>query len=112
MNGKTCYYYFLLVFYKYSNFIFFSFCSLLVELKIKILKVLNLSIEDTGLNLEKVAVNDNPSYVKSIQILNSANEQELEFYYGLLKKLKKVLTFIKKIKENFPLITKKIFTNF
>lgn len=51
----------------------------------KVLKALDLTIEDVGLNLEKVPVNDNPFYIKSMQILNSANEQELEFYYCLLK---------------------------
>ncbi len=51
----------------------------------KILSALDLNIEDAGLNLEKVSVNDNPFYMKSMQILNNANEQELEFFYGLLK---------------------------
>lgn len=51
----------------------------------KVLSALDLNIEEVGLNLEKVSVNDNPFYVKSVQILNSATEQELEFYYGLLK---------------------------
>lgn len=51
----------------------------------KVLSALDLNIEEVGLNLEKVSVNDNPFYVKSIQILNNATEQELEFYYGLLK---------------------------
>ncbi len=61
----------------------------------KILKALDLSIEDVGLNFEKVSANDNPFYIKSIQILNSANEQELEFYYGLLKQAKKGLDLYK-----------------
>lgn len=51
----------------------------------KVLSALDLKLEDVGLNLEKVSVNDNPFYTKSVQILNSATEQELEFYYGLLK---------------------------
>lgn len=51
----------------------------------KIIKVLNISIEDIGFDLKKVSVNDNPFYIKSMQILNSATEQELEFYYGLLR---------------------------
>ena len=51
----------------------------------KVLKALDLKIDDVGLNLEKVSVNDNPFYIKSVQILNNATEQELEFYYSLLK---------------------------
>ncbi len=55
----------------------------------KVLKALDLTIEDAGLNLEKVSVNDNPFYIKSMQILNSATESELEFYYSLLKTAQK-----------------------
>ncbi len=51
----------------------------------KVLTALDLKMDDTGLNLEKVSVNDNPFYTKSVQILNNATEAELEFYYGLLK---------------------------
>ena len=51
----------------------------------KILKALDLNIEDIGLNLENVPINDNPFYIKSMQILNNAGDSELEFYYGLLK---------------------------
>jgi len=51
----------------------------------KVLKALDISIEDTGLDFEKVSVNDNPFYIKSVQILSGATEQELEFYYGLLR---------------------------
>lgn len=51
----------------------------------KILKVLDIGVKEAGLDLEKVSVNNNPFYIKSMQILNNANEQELEFYYGLLK---------------------------
>ena len=51
----------------------------------KVLTALDLKIDEVGLNLEKVSVNDNPFYIKSVQILNSATEQELEFYYSLLK---------------------------
>jgi len=50
----------------------------------KVLKALDLSIEDTGLDFEKVSLNDNPFYTKSIQILNNATAPELEFYYNLL----------------------------
>lgn len=55
----------------------------------KVLTALDVKIDEVGLNLEKVSVNDNPFYIKSIQILNSATEQELEFYYGLLKQAQK-----------------------
>lgn len=51
----------------------------------KVLKALDLKIDDVGLNLEKVSVSDNPFYIKSVQILNNTTEQELEFYYSLLK---------------------------
>ncbi|MCM1264743.1 MAG: helix-turn-helix domain-containing protein [Candidatus Gastranaerophilales bacterium] len=51
----------------------------------KVLSALDLNIEEVGLNLEKVSANDNPFYIKSMQILSNATEQELEFYYGLLK---------------------------
>lgn len=51
----------------------------------KIVGALGLNINDVGFNLENVSVNDNPFYIKSMQILNNATEQELEFYYGLLK---------------------------
>lgn len=52
----------------------------------KILKALDLSIEDVGLNLEQVESKDSPFYVKSLQILNGANtEQELEYFYNLLR---------------------------
>lgn len=50
----------------------------------KVLNALDLSIEDAGLDFEKVSVNDNPFYIKSIQILNNATAPELEFYYNLL----------------------------
>lgn len=61
----------------------------------KVLKALDLSIEDVGLNMEKVSANDNPFYIKSLQILNNASEQELEFYYGLLKQGQKGLELFK-----------------
>ena len=51
----------------------------------KIVKALDLNVDDVGFNFENVSVNDNPFYIKSLQILNSATEQELEFYYTLLK---------------------------
>ena len=62
----------------------------------KILQALELSIEDVGLSLEHVTSNDSPFYMKSLQILNSAtSEQELEYYYGLLKQGQKGIEILK-----------------
>lgn len=62
----------------------------------KILKALNLSIEDVGLNLEHIPENDSPYYTKALQILNSAkSEQELEYYYGQLKQAQKGIDILK-----------------
>lgn len=55
----------------------------------KILKALNLKSSTIGIDLEKVSINDNPFYLKSIQILNNADEQELKYYYSLLKTAQK-----------------------
>ncbi len=55
----------------------------------KILRALNLKLDDICLDLENVSTNDNPLFLKSIQILNDADEQELEFYYTLLKTAQK-----------------------
>jgi len=61
----------------------------------KILTALELNIEDVGLNLAHVTQNDSPFYTKSLQILNSAkNEQELEYYYGLLKQAQRGIDII------------------
>ena len=57
----------------------------------KILKVLDIGVEKAGLDVAKVSANDNPFYIKSMQILNSATEQELELYYGLLKQGQKCI---------------------
>lgn len=57
----------------------------------KILKVLDIGIEEAGLNIAKVSANDNPFYIKSMQILNNATEQDLELYYGLLKQGQKCI---------------------
>lgn len=61
----------------------------------KVLTALDLKIDEVGLNLEKVSANDNPFYIKSVQILNSATEQELDFYYSLLKAGQKGLDIFK-----------------
>lgn len=63
---------------------------------IKILEALDLSIEDVGLNLNAAEINNSPFYLKSIQIVNSAtSEQELEYYYGILKQAQRGLHIIK-----------------
>ncbi len=51
----------------------------------KILKVLDISAGDIGFEMKNVSVTNNIFYIKSMQILNSATEQELEYYYGLIK---------------------------
>lgn len=51
----------------------------------KILKVLEVSPSEIGLEMKNISVNDNIFYIKSMQILNSATERELEYYYGLIK---------------------------
>lgn len=62
----------------------------------KILKALNLSIEDVGLNLEHIPSKNSPFYIKALQILNSAtSEQELEYYYGQLKQAQKGIYILK-----------------
>ncbi len=62
----------------------------------KILNALNLSIEDVGLNFENLSSNESPFYIKSIQILNDAkSEQELEYYYGVLKQAQKGIEILK-----------------
>ncbi|MBQ8459629.1 helix-turn-helix transcriptional regulator [bacterium] len=61
----------------------------------KILNALNLNIEDVGLDLTR-NYNDNPFYVKSLQILNSANsETELEYYYTFLRQAQKGIDILK-----------------
>ena len=62
----------------------------------KLLQALELSIEDVGLNLEHITSNESPFYMKSLQILNGAtSEQELEYYYGLLKQGQKGIEILK-----------------
>ncbi len=55
----------------------------------KVLSALDLEIDKVGLNFKKVSADDNPFYIKSMQILNNATEDELEYYYGLLKQAQK-----------------------
>ena len=61
----------------------------------KIYKALGLNIEDAGTEFGKVSANDNPFYIKSLQILNNATEQELEFYYSILKQCQKSLIILR-----------------
>lgn len=55
----------------------------------KILKALDINIETLIGNYEPIISKNNSFYIKSIQILNKANENELEYYYGLLKQAQK-----------------------
>ena len=62
----------------------------------KLLKALNLSVEDVGLDLKQAATNENPYYVKSLKILNSAKDgREHEIYYDMLKQLQKSIEVLK-----------------
>lgn len=61
----------------------------------KILKVLDVTAQELGFNFENISENDNPFYIKSMQILNNATEQELEYYYGILKQAQKGLDLIR-----------------
>ena len=62
----------------------------------KVLTALELNIEDVGLSLEQVSANDNPFYIKSMQILNSASsDEEFEYYYGILKQAQKGIEILK-----------------
>ena len=55
----------------------------------KILHALDLKIEDVGLDLKNIKkTSHNPYYTKFLQILNSSTEQELEYYYRLIKQAK------------------------
>ncbi len=63
-----------------------------IETLNKILSALELNIEDVGLNLERVPVKNNSFYIKSMQILNNSSENELKFYYYLLKAAQKNLS--------------------
>lgn len=63
----------------------------------KILKALNLSIDDVGLSLETVRTSENQYYIKALQILNNAeNEKELEIYYNNIEQTRKNLELLKR----------------
>ena len=61
----------------------------------KILKALDLKLDDVGIDLKNVSTNDNPFYIKSMQILSSASDDELEYFYNLLKTAQKGLEIFK-----------------
>ena len=52
----------------------------------KLLNALDISIEELGIDIEKMKVNNNPLYTKAMQILNTAsNDDELKCYLDALK---------------------------
>lgn len=55
----------------------------------KILKALDLKLEDIENDISDVSTNTNPFYLKVLHILNNSDEQELEYYYYLLKTAQK-----------------------
>ena len=62
----------------------------------KLLKALGTSIEETGLELEKVDENKNQIYLKAVQILNSATDNvELNCYLESLKLTQKNIKLFK-----------------
>lgn len=61
----------------------------------KILKALDIKSDNFFIDFEKVSTNDNPFYLKSVQILSNADEQELEYYYTLLKTAQKGIDIFK-----------------
>ncbi|MBQ4115611.1 helix-turn-helix transcriptional regulator [bacterium] len=62
----------------------------------KLLTALDLSIDEVGLNLEQIKINNNPIMAKALQILNSAkNDEELLCYLESLKATQKALDVTK-----------------
>lgn len=62
----------------------------------KILTALDLNIEDIGLDFSSLNTNNSLFYIKAIQILNEAkSEQELEYYYGILRQAQKGIDILK-----------------
>lgn len=55
----------------------------------KIYKALDLNIEHEGIEFKNVSANDNPFYIKSMQISSNADDEELEYYYSLLRAAQK-----------------------
>ena len=61
-----------------------------------LLVALNVSIEEVGLNLNQIEINENPLIVKALQILNSAkDDNELACYISALKVIQKSLSLKK-----------------
>ena len=61
-----------------------------------LLVALNVSIEEVGLNLNQIEINENPLIVKALQILNSAkDDNELACYISALKVIQKALSLKK-----------------
>lgn len=58
----------------------------------KLLNALDTSIDEAGLNLEEIKINNNPIMAKALQILNSAkDDEELKCYLDSLKTTQKAL---------------------
>lgn len=58
----------------------------------KLLNALGVTLEETGLNLEQIKINNNPLMAKALQILNSAkDDNELNCYLESLKATQKAL---------------------
>ena len=58
----------------------------------KLLNALGVSLEEAGLDLEQIKVNDNPIMAKALQILNTAkDDRELSCYLESLKVTQKAL---------------------
>jgi len=56
----------------------------------------SLAAEPKELDYRKIQPNyDNPYYIKSVQILNSAGETELEAYFGAIKQCRKIIELVK-----------------
>ncbi len=58
----------------------------------KLLKALGVTLEEVGLELENVKINENPIMAKALQILNSAkDDEELKCYLEVLKTTQRAL---------------------
>lgn len=58
----------------------------------KLLNALGLSLEEAGLDLEEIKINNNPIMAKALHILNSAkDDEELKCYLESLKATQKAL---------------------
>ena len=59
----------------------------------KILKALDLDIEDVGFDLGQVKSSDTPFCIKSLKILSNAiTEEEQKYYYGALRQAQKEIS--------------------